>query len=180
MSIGDEATKMDHLDESFIETEEKTKGKARPWPVTLIAVFQFSKSAFLFVLVALVWRSAGMQWGSNTFWGMAYIASHGGGAASFLTPLLATYAGIVGIGLWRLQKWARNLLMVTSGVSAIRWLRYFAINWTISGTELSRHVQSLNSEFQRQTVYVLVFLDAFVFLCLAFFPGVADAFRVEG
>lgn len=177
--VGDQAAVTDPFDGEVLEGITKRQQQTRPGPITLIALFQFSKAAFLFVVVVLVWLSPEMQWGSRTFWGSVYIASHGGGLPSFLTPIVAVYAAIIGVGLWRLQRWARNLLMVTSGLSAARWLRYFSLNWAIGGTGLGKHVNSLNSEFERQTVYVLVLIDIFVFLCLVYFPGVAEAFRVE-
>jgi hypothetical protein len=153
--------------------------RVRPGIVALIALFQFSKAAFLILVVALVWQFPDMQWGSLTFWGIVYIASHGGGAPGFMTPLIAAYAAVIGWGLWSMKKWARNLLMITSGFSVVRWARYLFLNSVISGTELSKHLDSLKPGFEQQSVYVLILLDVLVFCCLAFYPDVAEAFAKE-
>jgi hypothetical protein len=165
--------------EELPETEEMMPPSGlnnRPFTVTLIALFQFCKAGFLVVLLVLIGIYPDMRFGSETFWEIVYVASNGAGKPGLLTPLIAIYAAVIGWGLWSLNKWARNLLMVTSGLSALRWVRYFGMNWAVSGTEVSRTFPSLKSGFEQQSVYLLVALEVLVFCCLAFGPDVAEAF----
>lgn len=158
------------------EEKEIPPRKTRPGLVTLIALFQFFRAVFLLLVAALIWIYPDMKFGSLTFWEIVYVASNGAGKPGFLTPVIALYAAVIGWGLWSLNKWARNLLMVTSGLSAFRWIRYFAMDWAVSGTEVSRNLPSLKPGFEQQSVYLLVALDALIFCCLAFYPDVAEAF----
>ena len=159
-----------------VATEPQSRLRTRPPTVALIALFQFCKAGFLFVLLALIWIYPDMKFGSETFWEIVYVASNGAGKPGVLTPVIAIYAAVVGWGLWSLNKWARNLLMVTSGLLTLRWIRYFAMNWMITGTEVSTHIRSLRPGFEQQSVYLLVALDGLIFCCLAFGPNVAEAF----
>jgi len=149
---------------------------SRPGLVTLIALFQFAKAGFLLIVVALIWKFPDMRFGSLAFWEMAYVASNGGGKPGLLTPLVATYTAVIGWGLWNLKRWARSLLMVSSGITAFLWIRYFAVNSIFTGTEVARHIRSLRPGFEQESVHLLVALDAMLFLCLAFHPDVIDAF----
>ena len=147
-----------------------------PGIVTLIAVFQFLRGAVLFLVSAISWTHPDTQWGSLTFWGTVYVASNGGGRPGILTPITAVYAVIIGWGLWSLKAWARNLLMLTSGLTAIMWIRYLLFNQVIGGSELSKHVHGLRPGFEQQAVSALVLADSLIFCCLAFYPDVAEAF----
>lgn len=163
--------------DSIASKERDTlRQKRRPGLVTLIALFQFSKAGFLLVVIALVLVHPEMQRGSLPFWGLVYVASNGGGRPGLVTLLVGIYSAIVGWGLWVLKPWARNILMVTSGLTTLRWIRYLSINAIIGDTELGRHVRTLKPGFEQQSVYLLVLLDALVFCCLAFYPDVAEAF----
>ena len=150
--------------------------KSRPGLITLIALFQFSKAGLLLIVIALVLEYPEIQWGSLPLWGLVYIASNGAGRPGLVTLLIVVYSVIIGWGLWVLRRWARNILMVTSGLTTLRWIRYLSINAIISGTESGRHMRTLKPGFEQQSVYLLVLLDALVFCCLAFYPDVAEAF----
>lgn len=167
-------TEWSSLREEKLQEAEETgpQLRTRPRTITLIASFQFCKAGFLFALFALIWIHPDMKFGSETFWEIVYAASSGAGKPSTLTPVIAIYAAVVGWGLWSLQRWARNLFMVTSGVSAIAWVRYLALNWAMGGT-LGRQ---LKPGFEQHSVYLLVFLDVLIFFCLKFGPYVAEAF----
>jgi hypothetical protein len=123
----------------------------RPSAVTALALFQFAKSLFLVLVVILAVAHSGPHWGSPTFWALSYLASHGGGLPSIFTLLSGAYAAIVGWGLWTLKRWARNLLMATSGLSALRWIRYFSVNAIVGSdlSELSNRAHFLSTDFQR-------------------------------
>ncbi|HTB95629.1 MAG TPA: hypothetical protein VK716_01355 [Terracidiphilus sp.] len=151
----------------------------RPTAVTALAFFQFAKSLFLVLVVILALGHSDSHWGSQTFWALSYLASHGGGLPSIFTPLSAAYAAVVGWGLWSLKGWARNLLMATSGLSALRWIRYFSVNAVIGSdlSEMSNRAHFVSTDFQRQTVYALVAIDLIVLGCLTLLPDVPEAFR---
>ena len=143
----------------------------RPLAVTLIAIFQFAKGGFLFVLTALAWIDPARFPDLRLAMRIAiYIAARSNPPA-FLLPLVAIYSATIGWGLWRLKKWARNILAATCGLSVALWVRYFLFNLAFQDHVLDAQ--------QRQAVYMLMFLDALVFIYLALYDGVPQAFGVK-
>ena len=150
--------------------------RRRPGIVTFVAVIQISRGLILGVAFALLQGFPGTNWGSLAFWGTVYVASNGAGHPGFLTPIASAYAVIVGWGLLSLRAWARRLAMLTSGITSALWIRYLVLNWVISGSDLSTHVHTLDSNFARESVGMLILVDAFVFCCLTLYPDVTEAF----
>jgi len=145
----------------------------RPTAVTAIALYQFFKAWFLLVVTAVVLLAPDMEWGA-TFREMVFVASHGGSRIGLFTPVIGIYAAVVGAGLWGLKKWARRVLIVSSGLTVARWIRYLSINWAVRGTLMSG--RSLTPGYEQQSVFALLFVDALIFLYLALYDGVAEAF----
>jgi len=138
--------------------------KERPLSVTLIAMFQFSRAAavlLIFLFTSVFHDEAfGSAIGVKV---LTYIAARQplppAALLPIIMPLIAAYLSTTGFGLWFLKKWARNLVMITSGGTAVLWIRAFiyygAINEPI-----------FKSDLQRQTVIFVVLLDIVVFVYL--------------
>jgi hypothetical protein len=74
-------------------------------------------------------------------------------------PLIAAYLFATGFGLWFLKMWARNVVMITSGGTAVLWIRAFIYYGVIKEP-------IFKSDSQRQTVMFVVLLDILVFAYL--------------
>jgi len=96
---------------------------------------------------------------------LTYIAAQGN-PRGVLIPLVALFTTAVALGLWFLQKWARNLTLLSTGMTVVLWLRGFAFNAALGKA-------TFQSGLQRQTVWVVILMDALVF---AYLWGVPEAF----
>ena len=90
-------------------------------------------------------------------------------SALFMMPAVAIFAFSVGWGLWFLKRWARNAVIITSAVTVVLWLRRFSVDWVLGAT-------TRKTAQGRQSVYVVVTIDAVILGCLAFYPDLAKAF----
>lgn len=147
----------------------------RPPAVTAIATYESLRAATLLLILVYILFSPGDKVVSSTrIQFLTYIvAGHSLPPAPLVPivlPVLAVYFIAVGAGLWMLKSWARNLLIVTSGLTVVLWVRYYALRAILHGSVL-------NSHLQRDAVLILVVLDSLVFCQLTFSPGVRDSFR---
>ncbi len=148
----------------------------RPLPITVIAVYQFFAAGFLLVVVLLTICGSAMQIDSSLFVRVVTYVTSGHNLVSakmipIVMPVVATYRLIVGAGLLGLKKWARHLLIATSGVTVLIWLRGITIRQWALGESLFR------DELARETVYAVIVLNAVIFLCLTVYPDVVEAFE---
>ena len=157
-------------------TDSASQKIERPSVVTVIALWQFFRAALLITVACVLIGDPNSRWGSLGFWDLIYVASNGGGRPGLLSLPFAIYSIAVGIGLWFLKRWARVVLMVTSGIATLFWLRYLAFDWTLQESLRRAYSLGLQSGFQRQGVYMLIAADALVFLLLAFHPSIAETF----
>ena len=152
------------------------RGSGRPTIVTLIALYEFFRAAFI-LLILLTTR----------FDPNAYLASRLDAQvltyvvtrhdiSTYANPLIMpVVAGLVfsmGLGLWLRKKWARNSLMIASGTSVVLWLRRFSLDWAFGQT-------TLKTPAGQQSVYAVILIDVLIFMCLAFYPDVAESFGKE-
>lgn len=141
----------------------------RPFPVTLIAWFQFAKAWFL-LLVAFVSKYVpDAVRAVPTLPAFVYVAAHGRNTNGYLLPAIGIYMGIVGWGLWRLKRWARRSLVASTGLMMAIWAYRFAADWAAGET-------TLKTPLEQQTVTVLLFLDAVIFFYLVIHDDVPLAF----
>ena len=156
----------------MIPTERAPERIERPRIITVIALWQLFRAGLLLTVTCIVLTNPDAKWGPLGFWELVYITSNGGRPSLLVVPFII-YAFAVGIGLWFLKRWARVALMITSGITALMWLRYLALNWALA-TQLSLF-RPLQPGLQQQSVYMLTATDALIFLLLAFHPGVVEA-----
>jgi hypothetical protein len=148
--------------------------RRRPLAITLIALFQFARAGFILFVAVSTWLAPDAHLSSRLeIRVLTYVAARHNLPSPALIPvvlpIIAALPFALGCGLWFLKKWARNTLMITSGTTALLWIRYFAFDWALGDS-------ILKTELQRQIVYSVISLDAMVFCCLAFLPDVSEAF----
>ncbi|MFZ0305918.1 MAG: hypothetical protein WAL75_24750 [Terracidiphilus sp.] len=135
----------------------------RPFAVTLVAGFQLFKAAYLLFLFEK-WRVF------STLPGPGKIDSNALFRDLFVLflPAAAIYSLAIGWGLWRMQRWARELL-----IAAI-------INcWMIGSVSFNGLLFGGGVFLDNLEVKVLVcvlVLNLLIYGCLAWYPGVAEAF----
>jgi len=142
--------------------------KGLPFPIVLVALFQFLKAGLLLFL-AYTFTGYGAAFTTNdmTVFGLVIfcgaMALLGGGAL---------YFAAIGVKLLRLEKSARRTLMwnILAG-----WLLFgVSFNGLFFGEG-----PFIDSWKGRSLICVLV-LDVFLYCCLVFYPGVAEAFGEQG
>jgi len=142
----------------------------RPTSVTYVAVFQFLKAWFLLLVTIVSFSNPSIIKSGGTLAGMVFLAAHGKNPRGFAIPLFALYSCIVGFGIWRLKNWARNSLMITSGMTVALWIRLLTLfDWAFGE-------HTLKTPLQQQIVYSLILMDAVVFYVLWMGDGVREAF----
>jgi hypothetical protein len=152
------------------------RSKTRPAPVTFISLYHFCAAIFLLVILLVTAFDPDSHFNSNLAVQVTtyLITRHNivsRGSIPILMPAIAGYLAIVGWGLWCLQAWARRLVIATSGLTVLSWLRALLIRqWTL-GESLFR------DELARQTVYVLMAINSIIFCCLTLYPDVVQAFE---
>ena len=159
----------------LMNPEWQSRKRIRPGAVEVLSFYQVAKAALIIPTAAFVICFPNTRWGSEWFWQAMYVASNGGGKPGYVTLLVGIYAALVGLGLWNLKKWARYCLMATSGTTAIRWIRYLALNWALGAETLDSRTPKPG--FERDSLYMLIATDVFVFCYLTFYPDVTEAFE---
>jgi hypothetical protein len=143
----------------------------------MIALFQFLRAGVALCVAYCVWKFPDLYLDSHVeVKALTYLATQKAIPPTILAPVIlpifALYFAIVGIGLWRLQKWARIVLLSSTGLTAFLWIRRFAFDQILGDT-------TVKDQSALGLVYSVVLIDALIFCSLAFLPDVAEAFRVK-
>jgi len=159
---------------------------ARPPIITFVAAIQFLRAGVALCIGWAIWAfpNSGLD-SLMRVRALAYLATHHALApravAPFAMTLSAAYLLLTGLGLWNLQKWARNVLLLTSGLTVVIWIRYFALDSFIRNTDLGSALgPSPISKAAFSLITIVILMDALVFCCLAFYPDVGSAFAERG
>ena len=133
----------------------------RPLSITLISLFQFTRAIIILFIVLGLWAFPDANGASRLdIKVLMYVAARQPLPPAILIPIvmpiIAGYLFITGFGLWFLKKWARNILMITSGMTSCMWIRGFLV-YRALGEPL------LETQLQQQTVLFVVLLDVLVF-----------------
>jgi hypothetical protein len=156
--------------------------RARPGVITFVAAIQILRAAVALCIGLAIWAFPNS--GLDSLIGvkaLAYLSAHHELAprtvAPFTMTLFAAYLALTGCGLWNLKKWARNALLLTSGLTVILWVRYFALDSMIRNSDIGDALgPSPISKAALSLITIVILLDALVFCCLAFYPDVEKAF----
>lgn len=159
--------------QSWMYTRNKGYAVPRPATVTLISLLQFAKAAVVLFVAGRTLHSAGICWGSTTLWQTFFVITNGRIGPVYLAPVIAIYSYAVGSGLWLLHKWARKALMLSTSVNAVFWSLALAAGTTFQ-QNLGAHFSM--SGFSQQSVFMLVYVDIFIFLALAWGRDIPEAF----
>jgi hypothetical protein len=139
--------------------------KSVPYPIILIALFQFFKAGYLLYLFHHFWRGfSGWSASGNSPFPRDFLD----GPWIVLFPALSVVLVVIGCGLLSLQGWARKLLIVA-----------IICTWIRGGFSLDALFFSNSVDLRHQHYQVLVcvfLLDLFVFGCLVFYPDIAKTF----
>ena len=147
-----------------------SRGSLRPLPVTLIALLQFAKALFLWLVVWASRFEPVLLYRFPSLPAFLYFAAHGRDTRGPVLPVVAAYVGLIGLGLWFLWGWARRSLIFSSALMIGLWVYRFFNDWTAGS-------QTFKTPLEEQTVYFLIFVDVVVVLYLAFYDGVSQAFE---
>ncbi len=140
----------------------------RPVPVTLVALFQFFKAGFLALIFCRAWQ-AHVSWAASGQSGDDPLAQQITADPSILVlPLMVIVYIVFGLGLWKLQSWARKNLVV------MILLCWFNGGLSFNGFLFGKSIWM--NEWNRQTLVAVFLLDLLVFCCLVYYPDVKKAF----
>jgi hypothetical protein len=104
--------------------------KRRPVAVTIIALVEFARAAMILVVAICMPLFPNANLAARTDVKVLTYVSAGQNLPSsvqapIVLPLAAASLVVLGLGLWFLKKWARNLLMIGSGGVVVLWIRRF-------------------------------------------------------
>lgn len=144
----------------------------RPFPATAIALLQFAKAAFLGLVAVTARFNPDALRSIPSLPALVYLAAHGRDVAGPLLPFVAIYTAVIGWGIWRLWRWARKSLVISSGLMVGLWTRKFILD-RMAGE------QSFRSTEEQQAIFFLLFLDLVVIAYLAFYDDIPRAFEQQ-
>lgn len=160
-------------DHWWYQRQKKSWAVARPATVTLISLLQFAKAAILLLVAGATLANSGVHWSTSGLWQTIFVLTNGRVGPVYLAPLMAAYSYAVGVGLWSLKKWARKALMLSTALNALFWLLASGAG---SAFQSSLTARLAMPAFSLQATYMLVYVDLFVLLALAWGRDVPEAF----
>ena len=138
-----------------------------PYPIILIALFQFFKAGYLLYLSHHFWHGYS-GWAASGRPDGPFLQDLVDEPFIVLFPVLSVVFVVIGCGLLSLKDWARKFLI---GAIICTWIR---ARWSLDALFFSNGV-----DLRHQHVQVLVcifLLDFFVFGSLVFYPDIAKTF----
>jgi hypothetical protein len=138
-----------------------------PFQIVLIAGFQFLKAGFLLVVAGYLLLAPDSLPHSTEFSQFLAIAAHGKDLSGILVPAFGFYLLYIGIALLLLRKRTRRNLAISSVITICCSLDRLGI---FGDTNLT-------SQFDRETLYIIILLDLAVYLYLAFHPHITRTFN---
>jgi hypothetical protein len=149
----------------------------RPFGVTLLALFCFSKAALFLLLVVMTLAHPESPSGTALLQHFIPIPTDSTGGrqgivspeaarkrnelgALILVPGIAIFAAL-GFGLWFLQKWAWNIIMVTSGMAFAAWARYMVIE-VLLNVSLRTYRPATSDVLREMSVEGLILMYLFI------------------
>jgi hypothetical protein len=141
-----------------------------PFQVVLIAVFQFLKAGFLLFVAGYLLVAPESLPHSAEFSQVLTIAAHGKDLTGILVPAFGFYLIYIGVALLLLRKRTRRNLAISSVITICVSLDRLGIFGDTS----------LTSQFDRETLYILILTDLAVYIYLAFHPEINRTFNRGG
>jgi hypothetical protein len=148
----------------------------RPPEVTMIALFQFLKAGLLAAVTVLQRTDPSALLVYPAFTSISvFIASHGKNPESPWFPLYAITVAWMGVGLWRMRKWSRYSIMITSSVTVGLYFYTLQSQTAIARADPNRWLYALQSQ-ANLGIGILVCIDVLIFGYLAAYPDIRIAF----
>lgn len=146
--------------------------------MTVVALIQFVGASVLIMIVLSTLLDPGANLASQRWVAtLVYLLTRRNMAQNSLIPIVmplaAAYLIATGYGLWTLRKWARHIVVGTSGLTVILWLRAILVREWAMGDRL------FANSWARQVAYATILLNAFICGSLILYPEVARAFSEE-
>ena len=149
---------------SFSGRTDGTQRRRCPSSVFVLALFQICRGIFIAGVVLSIYLMPDVNIASRIDVKVAtfIIARQNLTSPVFMVtlPLAAIYYCVTGVGLLRLKMWARNVLVLSSAATVLLWGRRFLFDYAIKRATLKTHLQ-------QQSVYIVICIDAIIFLYLA-------------
>jgi hypothetical protein len=124
----------------------------RPLLVTLIAIYQFSIGCAGLIYFAQTWRQHGGD-------GRALLIDN---PFSYALPVFSAVSFVIGGGVWRLQPWARHVLIGTTGLAIVRGLTRHAMGAWVFQTQ--------------RAIAPFIVIDLMIWFALMYYPDIAAVF----
>jgi|SRR5579863_388494 len=141
----------------------------RPLSVTLAALFQFFKGAFLLLIFWNIWKIYPAWATSNGSEGYNSAQRSIGYGFVFILFGIALAFIVLGWGLWSLRKWARDWVIWNT---LIRWLGGGGMS--LNGPLFKEGI--FVDQWRLRTLICVFVLDMFIVCCLTLYPDVRGAF----
>jgi hypothetical protein len=156
--------------EEVVLNLSQTNPATRAIPVTAIAVFQFSKALFLLLVAGMAWLGLeGKLAAIPKLRDLVFLASHGKDPHGILLFVLGASAAWVGLGLWRLKRWARNTMVFNGAFMLIFWLAHQDFGMPL-------FVMPAAASVEHFTIYLVLAIDLTIFCFLKFHSGIDQSF----
>jgi len=157
------------IDPDFFEPPDVHTSNRCPFSILVLALFQICRGIFIagVVLFILLMPNAGLTSKIEIKILTFIFARQNLSSPIFLIvlPLSAIYLCVTGFELWRLKKWARNVMMLTSGSTVLMWGRRFYFDYVFGRA-------TLPTALQQQSVYAVMVVNVIIFFCLAAYSDV--------
>jgi hypothetical protein len=157
--------------------ERETTGNAQrprrsvPYPIILIAIFQFFKAGFLLYVFVHFWHGYS-AWAASGRPNTPFLQNFLDTPFIVLFPALSIVFVVIGWGLLNLKAWARGFLI---GAIICTWIGgRFGNHLSLDALFFSNDVNLRHQHFQ--TLVCVFLLDLFVFGSLVFYPDIAKTF----
>jgi hypothetical protein len=152
--------------------------KTRPVQVTLIALYHFIGASIILLFALGSWLYPGLHISSSLLVQViVYVITRHNIATPMMVPIMlpffAAYLAAIGWGLWHLMKWARNLVLATSGLTVVIWIRALLVREWALGQSLFKN------ELAQDTVFVVILINVIILCCLTIYPDVVRVFDQE-
>lgn len=154
-----------------------TRTRRPPYPVILIALFQFFKGGFLLYVFARFWHGY-LGWAaSGRPYESGFLEDLLNRPFMILLPVLSVVFVVIGFGLLSLREWARAFLIgaiICTWFGATRFGSDFILRFSLDALFFT---DGVDSHHQHLAIIACVFLlDLFVFGSLVFYPDIAKTF----
>lgn len=146
------------------------QNRTRPLPVTLIALYEFVKAAY----VLFVFRSVVSLHKASIAAGQADAEPFSLDPFVLVLPIFVILLVVAGFGLWARQPWARHLFLV-GGTLSLPWLPIYPLRVQMMwGPIFDYHL--LQPYMPRAVMSAMLVIDLLVYASLVLYPDVAQSF----